>query len=34
MYCTECGQLTRYDMWGNLVHDYQTHDSHAPVLEG
>lgn len=34
MYCSECGQLTREDQWGNLVHDYQVSDGHTPVVEG
>lgn len=33
MYCSECGQLTREDRWGNLVHDYQVKDAHEVVLD-
>lgn len=33
MYCTECGQLTREDQWGNLVHDYQISDPHEVMLD-
>lgn len=32
-YCTECGELTSEDRWGNLIHDDRLKDSHTPVLE-
>lgn len=33
MYCTDCGQSVDRDRFGNLIHDYQDHDGHTPVVE-
>ena len=33
MYCTECGQSVSEDRFGQLIHEYQTRDAHAPVVD-
>lgn len=32
MYCTQCGQSVSPDRFGQLIHDYQTHDAHTPEV--
>jgi hypothetical protein len=33
MYCYGCGQAVSEGLFGELTHDYQTHDAHVPFVE-